>query len=196
MSVSISRSTPAGWFPDPWMAYAYRYWDGEQWTGLVTAYKWPPIPARLSGSWREALRAAWNSSPGDGIDLRARDLTYAATRFQSTVPYGERAQAAQAHRSSWRARRLLKAQIDSHFAATQARESIRFGYVRFATAVIFIVLLGTYTFMDGPRALLWVITAAVFSVIIWENAVRARAALFALTGRPYRYPLTFEFRGR
>ena len=128
--------------------------------------------------------------------MRARDLTYAATRFQSTVPYGERAQAAQAPSSSWPARRLLQAQIDSHFAATQARESIRFEYIRFATAIILIVLLGTYTFMDGPRALLWVITVAGFSVISWENAVRARAALFALNGRPYRYPLTFEVRGR
>jgi hypothetical protein len=32
---AVARTTPAGWYPDPWGAAGHRYWDGRQWTGRV-----------------------------------------------------------------------------------------------------------------------------------------------------------------
>ena len=110
MNTSASTSTPAGWFADPWHDYTYRYWDGDRWTGLVSAHEWQPRPVNVSGTWWDATKAVWGFA-GYGVDLKSRDLSFTATRFKSAVPYRERAQAAQAHRSMWPARRVLKSGV-------------------------------------------------------------------------------------
>ena len=188
MNISASTSTPAGWFADPWHDYTYRYWDGDRWTGLVSAHEWQPRPAHVSGTWWDASKAVWGFA-GYGVDLKSRDLSFTATRFESAVPYRERAQAAQAHRSMWRARRVLKSGV-SDFASSHAYESIRFIFVRWAIIGITIAGLVLYLESQAPRYVFWAIAILSIAGTTWEQTVRARAALYALNGKPYRYLLT------
>jgi Domain of unknown function (DUF4328)/Protein of unknown function (DUF2510) len=57
-------TVPEGWYQDPWRAAAYRYWDGEQWTGHVSGPSGAQVEAprleeeRAAGRWAK-LALAW-----------------------------------------------------------------------------------------------------------------------------------------
>lgn len=42
------QKTPAGWYPDPYMANTQRYWDGQRWSDQ-SAPATPAAPASPSG---------------------------------------------------------------------------------------------------------------------------------------------------
>ena len=85
MNSSVATSIAAGWFSDPWNRSAYRYWDGKEWTGLVTRQRLAPRVLNLSDNWWDSTIAAWGFGI-NGVDARSRDLSLSATRFQSQVP--------------------------------------------------------------------------------------------------------------
>lgn len=60
-SLRVVRTTPAGWYPDPWGLSPARWWDGHEWTGFVAE---PPAPER---SWVPPPHNREHAMRGGGI---------------------------------------------------------------------------------------------------------------------------------
>jgi Protein of unknown function (DUF2510) len=58
----MSNSTPPGWYPDPKLPAAQRYWDGNSWTDHVL----PQEPAKEETHTAGPAAAPDGSSPGPG----------------------------------------------------------------------------------------------------------------------------------
>jgi uncharacterized Tic20 family protein len=152
-----------GWYPDPEMPGAQRYWDGTQWTGepQPMATTAPPVARAASDPRQWAMIAHLSALAGlfIGFNFLGPLLVY-----------------------------LIK-KDDDPFIEDQAKEALNFNLSVF----LYLVVLGIATFVLTLVLIgLLLIPVIGAGVIAWVVFVIV-AAVKANGGEAYRYPLTIRF---